>query len=182
MSITRPLADPGSLAVQYVESMSLDFKSTPLRNSQIATLLPGGHSRANPGFTHDDGIPTPGAGTTAKPKLVSVKDEAVRDFVKPLVHHVQKERERGRDFEASRQLGRMCLGTVYILSMFNQSPCLAFLQGKPLSTQASEARSCKVVTACAGERALHAGERVAYSVAYADAQAQQHAVTSLRCR
>ena len=40
-------------------------------------------------------------------------------------------------------------------------------------------RSCKVVTACAGERAVHAGERVACSVTYADAQALQHAVSSL---
>jgi hypothetical protein len=40
-------------------------------------------------------------------------------------------------------------------------------------------RSCKVVTACAGERSLHAGERVACGVAYADAQALQHAVSSL---
>ena len=40
-------------------------------------------------------------------------------------------------------------------------------------------QSCKVVAACAGERALHAGERVACSVAYVDAQVQQHAVSSL---
>ena len=33
--------------------------------------------------------------------------------------------------------------------------------------------------ACAGERALHAGERAACSGAYADAQALQHAVSSL---
>ena len=43
-------------------------------------------------------------------------------------------------------------------------------------------QSCKVVTACAGERALHAGERLTCNVAYADAQAQQHAVIFLRCR
>ena len=33
--------------------------------------------------------------------------------------------------------------------------------------------------ACAGERALHADERAAWSGAYADAQVRQHAISSL---
>jgi hypothetical protein len=37
-------------------------------------------------------------------------------------------------------------------------------------------RSARVLLACAGERALHAGERAACSAACADAQALHHAV------